>query len=241
MLSWILASLLLAAPASEAMPPLEVVAVEQGVQPTTRLELKRLDPRMGSNDPRPVADGAISVDGPEVFLLASGSQRSRLERLYLIRLDFTLHKLVEQDVYREATVHVTLDGRDVRVIDMFPRRLLAGHPGVQAIALSRARQLVAAHQGIAVVDLEPVVLGYRRYARELYWKLEGVAKELSPGAKSVFFLLSVPPQRSAVKASVRYEARVGRWLIDRWFWPGRSRTDSLQVLMRLSGAEEIGR
>jgi hypothetical protein len=207
--------------------------------------LRRLEKQMGGQD-RSILEGKVSVDGGQAhWLVPRDRVKSSLapmvpqgSKLYLIKVDFTLHRLVNQKICREMTLRLSLEDSGAAAVDLFPRHIDSIQVRPKSLTVTRAVQLMGVEDrsGPFPVDgLEPEVTGYREHERSLYWVFKPGAEggAVAQGAKSVFFLLSVPEQLTTASISVGYQADIGSYLFGQLWWPGPAKSETQVVVVKL--------
>jgi len=225
------------------------VSTEQ--RPIT-LDLIREEQRMGSPDPILILEGSISYDGAFLYCRpsspgAGGEFRlmgSSEARLCVLRIDFTLHPLVERKEFRRVAVRLTLPSVGVNLRDLYPRNLAKAEDCGHSLAVSLegteflTLPATAPRPGIfSVEDLRPVVVGLPQPGPGITWEFRGEKKDipLTIGTRRVFGLVSVPLDRETLSGVIRFEADIGSHIFDIFRMPGTAKAREEKFEIRLRG------
>jgi hypothetical protein len=226
-------------------PAFDIVPVPAGEQEAQIVELRRQEEQMGGQ-PRVILEGKLSLDGAQAHRLLPHASAApalapvipRGSQLYLVKVDFTLHKLAERKICREMIFYLSLEDPDTAFVDLFPKHINSVRDRPQSLTVSRTAQLmgVADRSGPFPLDeLVPEVTGYRDDVRTLYWVFRPAREgdSIAQGTRSVFFLLRLPEQRATASLAMRSEADIGSYLFGELWWPGSSKTEARMIAVRL--------
>jgi hypothetical protein len=212
--------------------------------------LESTDIQMGTEPPRRITEGSLSIDGERIFWLAPLEMRqgammlsaaAKAAQLYLVKVDFTLHPLTEGKVFKEVKMRVDLagDAHDVELVDLFPKRLESGAERPRTLMVTAAPALVGVTDlsGILPIDeLLPSVTGFRETPAKgqgCSWTFKGVdGGAVAPGSRSVYLLLKGARCLASVTGSISYEATVGIEMRKTW-WSRHSESHAVSFQVGL--------
>jgi hypothetical protein len=197
-----------------------------------------VEPQMGGPD-RTVVEGSLSIDRVTAYPLIPTASAPILPKevtLFVVKVDFTLSPLTGTKNCREMTLHLAVSHPD-DAVDLFPRRIESPQDVPQSLSISPTQNLIGAHdsQGLFPVDaLAPTIRGFSRQGHDLYWTFApGEGSSISPGSRSVFFVLRTLKVRTQAPLAVDCEAKIGSYLFGRWWWPSPATSAAARLVIPL--------
>jgi hypothetical protein len=238
----------MSAGAAQATGAVAIVPLAGEAQVPQILELRSFDQQMGNQPPKSNLEGSLSVDGYQLFSVLAPelihAQAPRLvpiekpdaTDLYLVRIDFTLHEL-ERRAYQQVTLRVMLSDPGAEVIDLFPKQLAGLLDAPKTLLVTSAIELMGVGDrsgAIPLDDLRPVVRGYRDGRQGIYWIFNGLdGSYVSPGSRSVYYLLRVPRSANRISGSIAYEAKLElRWMYILWQRDAKTDNNGFTLALR---------
>ncbi len=231
------------APTPAIYSPFAIVAIQPADQTSQVVQLTRVEKQLGGPD-RSFVDGTISFDRATAYSLLAPQPQARITpllrhdaKLYVVKFDFTLNRLQGERRCRRMTLRLVVDDPEAEIVSLFPRRINVTDQAPKTLTVNEVALLSAA-EGLTgpfpVEGLEPTISGTIKEGRILEWTFYAPASSsLSPGAKSVYFVVRVPDSREKTPLSAAWAADVGSYSFGRWWWPEPATSETVKRAVSL--------